>query len=262
MRVFVVNKKTLVRAGMILCAALIVLAGVKIILGDPSQEASMDAASASAEQRKIPVYSVETKEKRIALTFDAAWGAEKTSEIMDILDQHNIKATFFLVGFWVDKYPEKVKEIHERGFEIGNHSSTHPKLSTLSSEQILMEANTCADKIEELTGARPVLFRPPFGDYNNTVVQTLRENGYEVIQWSTDSLDWKNLGVQSMVKQVTGNVKAGDIVLFHNNSDYILQALPIILQYLEDNNFEIVPVSQLLLTGDSYVDNAGVMRAR
>jgi len=241
---------------MLICAAVVVFA-ITQVLFDPSAQ----AASAQT-QRQIPVYSVDTAEKKIAISFDAAWGAEKTSEIMDILEAHNIKTTFFLVGFWVDAYPEKVAEIASRGHEIGNHSTTHPKLSTLSAAQIKLEAETCADKIEAITGVYPTLFRPPYGDYNDTVISTLREGGYEVIQWSKDSLDWKSQGVDAMYRQVTKGIKSGDIVLFHNNSDDILEALPLILQKLEKDGFTIVPVSQLLLQGETYVDHAGVMRQK
>ena len=256
MRVFILRKKVVVGVCAALCAALVLSAGATILFGGGSDIA------ASAQQRQIPVYSVDTDEKRIAISFDAAWGAEKTTEIMDILDDYGIKTTFFLVGFWVEKYPDKVVEIAERGHEIGNHSSTHPQLSTLTAEQIMMEVNKCSDQIEALTGTPTTLIRPPYGDYNDTVVTTLRDNGYEVIQWSVDSLDWKSYGVQSMVKRVTENVEPGSIVLFHNNSDYILEALPIILENLTKNGYEIVPVSELLIQGDAYVDQAGVMRAR
>ena len=161
----------------------------------------------------------------------------------------------------MDKYTEKLQEINERGFELGNHSSTHPKMTTLTAEQMLLEVNTCTDKIEKLTGVRTRLFRPPYGDYNDEMVSTLREAGYEVTQWNTDSLDWKNLGVQSMVSQVTKNVQPGDLVLFHNNSDYILEALPLILTWFQNNGYEVTNVGDLLLEGNYYVDHTGKMRA-
>jgi polysaccharide deacetylase family sporulation protein PdaB len=248
--------RTLAPYATLLCAAAVIFAAVHVLFHGGALPAS------AGSQRQIPVYSVATDEKKIAISFDAAWGAEKTSEIMDILEQYDIKTTFFLVGFWVDAYPDKVAEIVQRGHEIGNHSTTHPKLSTLSAQQIRMEADTCADKIEQITGVRPTLFRPPYGDYNDTVVTTLRAMGYEVIQWSRDSLDWKSQGVDAMYRQVTEKIQNGDIVLFHNNSDDILQALPLIVQKLEKDGYEIVPVSQLLLQGQTYVDHAGVMRAK
>ncbi len=252
-----IRNTVITRISTALGAALILIAGVRAFF--PQDDGA--AMTAAQNRRDLPIYCVDTAEKKVAISFDAAWGADKTSGIMDILEEYNVQATFYLVGFWVDKYPDKVKEIHERGFEIGNHSSTHPKMSTLTRDQMLMEVVTCADKIELLTGIRPTLFRPPYGDYNETLVTALRDIGYHTTQWNTDSLDWKNLGVQSMVRQVTSNVEPGDLVLFHNNSDYILDALPLILEWFKKNGYEVTSVGELLIKGDYYVDNAGRMRA-
>ncbi|MBM7581881.1 polysaccharide deacetylase family sporulation protein PdaB [Caldicoprobacter guelmensis] len=212
-------------------------------------------------KRELPIYSVETDEKKIAISFDAAWGAEYTDEILDILKKRNIKATFFLVGFWIDKYPEKVKRIASEGHEIGNHSTTHPHMSQLSSQQIRMEIETTQKKIEELAGDRAVkLFRPPFGDYNDRLILTCREMGYYPIQWDVDSLDWKEYGVEHMFNQVTKRVRNGSIVLFHNNAKYIVQALPLILDHLIQNGYTIVPVSELIYKDNYYIDHTGRQR--
>ena len=147
-------------------------------------------------RKQLPIYSVATHEKKIAISFDAAWGAEYTSKIMDILEERDIKTTFFLVGFWVDKYPERVREIAERGHEVANHSTTHPEMSKLNQEQIIKEIITTQKKIEDLAGNRAVrLLRPPFGDYNDLLIQTCKELDFHVIQWDVDSLDWKEMGV-------------------------------------------------------------------
>lgn len=237
---FVLDRKTLIRIGVIALAAILLVLAIIF-----STRAATQAANAN---RVLPIYGVDTgDEKRIAISFDAAWGDEKTAEILDILDQYNIKSTFFLVGFWVDKYPEKVQLIAERGHEIGNHSTTHPKMSQLSREQIYQEIQITSQKIKDLTGQTPTDFRPPYGDYNNQLVETVRGMGMEAIQWSVDSLDWKSLGIQPMIDQVLNNVKPGSIVLFHNNSDYILDALPTILQQLIAQGYTIVPVRELVL---------------
>lgn len=243
-----------------MAAAAILLVCAAIMLSAFAGRAAQ--ASAKPSTRELPIYSVATQEKKIAISFDAAWGADKTSQIMDVLEEYQVDATFFLVGFWVEKYPDKVAEIARRGFEIGNHSTTHPQLSTLTPEQILLEADSCSRQIEEITGVRPTLLRPPFGDYNDTVVATLRSGGYEVIQWSVDSLDWKSQGIDAMVKRVTKNVQPGSIVLFHNNSDDILEALPIILEYFVKNDYEVVCVGDLLLPGPTFIDNAGTQHAK
>jgi len=209
-------------------------------------------------KRELPIYSVETDDKKIAISFDAAWGAEYTDEILDILKKRNIKTTFFLVGFWVDKYPEKVRRIASEGHEIGKHSTTHPHMSQLSSEQIRMEIETTQKKIEELAGDRAVkLFRPPFGDYNDRLILTCREMGFYPIQWDVDSLDWKEYGVEHMFNQVTKKVRNGSIVLFHNNAKYIVQALPLILDHILEEGYSIVPISELIYKDNYYIDHTG-----
>lgn len=218
---------------------------------------STAASGAFAPERKLPVYSVNRSDMKVAISFDAAWGDDSTLGILDILDTYGIRTTFFLVGFWIDKYPGHVREISARGHEIGNHSATHPNMPSLSAAQMADELNTTGRKIEELTGKRPSLFRPPYGDYSNRLIEVCAENGYTAVQWSVDSLDWKELGIQPMVDRVLGSVSSGDIILFHNNSKYIKEALPIILDGLISRGYTVVPVSELLLKGDTYLDHTG-----
>jgi polysaccharide deacetylase family sporulation protein PdaB len=209
-------------------------------------------------KRQLPIYSVDTPEKKIAISFDAAWGDEYTEELLKIMEERNIKCTFFLVGFWVDTHPEQVKKIAEAGHEIGNHSTNHPHMSKLGKEQIIMEIETTQKKIEELAGDRAVkLFRPPFGDYNDTLISTCREIGFYPIQWDVDSLDWKEYGVEHMYKQVISKVRNGSIILFHNNAKYTAQALPRILDHLLAEGYEFVPISELIYKEDYYIDHTG-----
>ncbi len=210
-----------------------------------------------ARTRELPVYSVERNDGKIAISFDAAWGASQTEALLDILDEYGVKTTFFVVGLWVEKYPELIQEIAARGHEIGNHSTTHPQMSKLSAEKIAEELRITSDRVEQLTGTRPTLFRPPYGDYNDTVVRVSREQGYECVQWNVDSLDWKNRGVDDLIQRATKNSASGDIVLFHNDSEYIVQALPTILAKYQADGFTIVPVSQILLQGETTIDHTG-----
>jgi len=210
-----------------------------------------------SDKRELPIYSVETENKKLAISFDAAWGDDFTIEILNILDKYNVKSTFFLVGFWVDKYPEHVKEIYKRGHDIGNHSTNHPYMTKLSEEEMVKELNTTGNKIKELIKEKPVLFRPPFGDYNDRVISTCRDNGYYVIQWDVDSLDWKEMGVQPVVDRVTRNVKNGSIVLFHNNAKYVIEYLPLVIERLQNEGYEIVPISELIYKDNFYMDNTG-----
>lgn len=239
-----------IRLLIVLCVALVLLVYISV-------KTTKNIVAVFAPTKELPIYSVETSEKKIALSFDAAWGDEYSIGILDTLDKYNVKSTFFLVGFWVDKYPEHVKEIVRRGHEIGNHSTTHPNMSQLSLEKILDEINVTGKKIEELTNKKPILFRPPFGDYNDLLIRTLRENGYYTIQWDIDSLDWKELGVQSVVDRVTRNVRNGSIVLFHNNAKYIKEYLPIVIERLQESGYEIVPISELIYKENFMMDNTG-----
>ena len=213
--------------------------------------------AAGGSQRRLPVYSVERPDKKISISFDAAWGNEHTKAILDTLDRYGVKTTFFLVDFWAQKYPEDVKEIAARGHELGNHSSTHPDMTKLSKEQMAAELNKTADTIEAIAGIRPTLFRPPFGSYNNELIQTCEELGYQVIQWSVDSLDWKDITADQIVERVTRNVEPGSIVLFHNNAEHVEEYLPKILKSLTEQGYEIVLVGQLIYRDQYQMDHTG-----
>ncbi|MCH5288223.1 MAG: polysaccharide deacetylase family protein [Christensenellaceae bacterium] len=216
-----------------------------------------NATTVLAVKRELPIYSVEREDKVISISFDASWGGDQTMGILDLLDEYNAKATFFLVGIWVDKYPELVKEIYDRGHEIGNHSDSHPHMTQISEAKMRQELDGMSDKLEAITGERPTLFRPPYGDYNNAVVLTTRAEGYECVQWSVDSLDWKNRGVQDLITRATKNVQSGDIILFHNDSQYILDALPTVLKTYQEQGFTLIPVGEILLQGDTTIDVQG-----
>ena len=216
------------------------------------------AVGAAATERELPIYYVQDNgEKRAALTFDAAWGNEDTEELIEILGRYDVKATFFLVGQWVDKYPESVKALADAGNEVMNHSSTHPHMAQLSAEQIQTEVNTCADKIEAVTGTRPTLFRCPYGEYNDTVVSTVNGLGMHVIQWDVDSLDWKGLSSDEITSRVLTRVQPGSIVLFHNAAEHTPEALAGIIEALIADGYSIIPISQMILPGDTSIDPNG-----
>jgi polysaccharide deacetylase family sporulation protein PdaB len=213
--------------------------------------------------RKVPIYCVQTDQKRIAISFDAAWGADRTDEILGILEEYDVKTTFFLVSFWVERYPEVAALITAAGHEIGNHSATHPHMNSLSAEQIRFELQSTHDLIKETTGQEANLFRPPFGEYNNLVLDTVASLGYHTIQWSIDSLDWKPTTAADITQRVTSKIAPGAIVLFHNNADHTPAALRPILDYCRQEGYEVVPISELLLKGDYYIDKSnGMMRPK
>ena len=208
--------------------------------------------------RKVPNYSVDTSEKKVALTFDAAWGADKTSKIVEILKDNGVSGTFFLVGFWSEKYADKIKEIDAAGLEIGTHSNTHPKMSTLSESQIRSELEVSSALIQKVTGKPVELFRPPYGDYNDTLLSVAESMGLKTIQWSVDTLDWKGISADSILSRVKADVNNGGIILMHNNSDHILEALPMIIAHLKSEGYEMVKLSDLVYKDNYKISNAGV----
>ena len=212
---------------------------------------------ASATTRLLPIYSVQRDYKAVSLTFDAAWGNEDTQQLIDILGRYNVSATFFVVGEWVDKYPESVLALHEAGHEVMNHSNDHAHFSSLSAEEIVSNVTACSDKIEAVTGVRPTLFRPPYGEYDDNVIATLNAMGIYTIQWDVDSLDWKDLSAGDIYSRVTGRVSDGSIVLFHNAALHTPEALADIIEFLLQEGYDIVPVSQLILTENYTIDHTG-----
>ncbi len=208
--------------------------------------------------RKLPVYRVDTQEKKVALTFDAAWGADKTSKIVEILKSHGVSGTFFLVGFWSEKYADKIKEIDEAGLTIGTHSNTHPKMSTLSVSAIREEFSVSCSLIENVTGKKVRFFRPPYGDYNDTLISEAENMGLMTIQWDVDTLDWKGLSGSAILERVKATVQPGSIILMHNNSDHILEALPMIITYLKQNGYSMVRLDELVYTENYQINAQGV----
>ncbi|MDN5346541.1 MAG: peptidoglycan-N-acetylglucosamine deacetylase [Clostridia bacterium] len=212
-------------------------------------------------KRLLPIYSVGINEKKVALSFDATWGAEYTPKILAALQHYNVKTTFFLTNIWLKKYPEVAKQIAAAGHEIGLHSATHPHFTALSEAEIERELQENARLITEITGFKPTLFRPPFGDYNDRVIRIVQQLGYTPIQWSVDSLDWREeLSAQDIYERVTKGIKPGAIVLFHNNGRHTAGILPQLLNKLQADGYQVVPVGKLLLPGDYYVDHEGVQR--
>ena len=234
---------------------------VSLVLGLAVITASIFSYQAlAASDRLVPIYCVEDKgDKTVALSFDAAWGNEDTEQLISILGKYKVKATFFVVGSWVDKYPESVKQLSDAGHEINNHSNSHPHMPQLSVTQMTDELDACNEKISAITGKKPILFRAPYGDYDNTMLKTVTDNGMYTIQWDVDSRDWKEEYTTDMiVRGVCDNVKSGSIVLFHNAAKNTPEALPIILEKLiaEGYNFDLI--SNMIYKENYTIDHAGM----
>ena len=210
-------------------------------------------------ERRLPIYCVQTEKPQVSVSFDAAWGADDTDELLRILKENGVKATFFLCGYWVEKYPEEVKKIAAEGHDLGNHSATHPHMSRISSEEIAQELQKCHENVKKLTGVEMELFRPPFGEYDNHVIETAEQNRYYTIQWDVDSLDWKEQGAETEIRQVLEHKHLGNgsIILFHNDAKYTPKVLDTILKGIKEKGFEIVPISQLIHRENFEMDHEG-----
>jgi len=243
-------------------ALLVLFVSLFIVCATSNSTLQVASVYFNIKVKKLPIYSVKTDEKKVAISFDAAWGADKTNEIMSICEDYGVNATFFLVGFWVEDYPEVAKNIAERGFEIGLHSSTHPDMCNLSVSQIKLELKKNQEIIQTVCGVEANLFRPPFGSYNNTLIDVCRNMGITAIQWSVDSLDWKGLSAGEIAGRVCSKSKQGSIVLFHNNSDNIISALKLVLEYYKTNNYQVVPVGELIYYENYTITEQGVQELK
>jgi len=237
---------------------LFVCALLTIYLGDAAV-----AVNSTYGDRELPIYSVKTEEKKIAISFDAAWGSDDFPKIMEILDKHNVKTTFFMTGEWVEKYPECVKTLVEKGHDLGNHSATHPDMTKLTKEKQREQILEVHNQVKELTGYEMELFRPPYGAYNNDVIRTCYEVGYFPIQWDVDSLDWKDYEPERIISNVCDHdsLGGGSIILCHNGAKYTAEALDAMLVKLKEQGYEIVPISELILREKFHMDVTGMQIA-
>lgn len=215
-------------------------------------------AGVFAPKREIPVYSVETDENLAAITFDCAWGADDIPQILDTLKEADVKATFFLVGQWAEKDPEMVRSMAGEGHDVANHSYSHFRMGSLDREMQNSEIKKCGDVIEKLTGIKCGLFRAPYGDYSNSLIQEARKLGYITVQWDVDSLDWKpGISREEIRQRIRSRIRKGSIILFHNDTPHTAKLLPEIIEELLSGGYKLVPVSQLILIEDYIIDHEG-----
>lgn len=247
-------KERRTRAFVLIPAALLLIGAIAYI---PYRQ--MSEASSRIARRELPIYSVGTDEKKVAISFDAAWGNEDTQILLEILAKYNVHATFFMTGGWIENYPDDVKAIAAAGHDLGNHSENHKEMSKLSEDQCVEELMKPHDKVKALTGTDMCLFRPPYGDYNDNLIRSAEKCGYYTIQWDVDSLDWKDYGADNIVSKVLNhkNLRNGSIILMHNGAKYTKDALERVIVGLQEQGYTIVPVSELIYTEDYTVDHTG-----
>ena len=218
---------------------------------------SVQMITTSTVDKKIPIYNVQTNEKKIAFTINCAWTNDDIDQILEVLENNNVKLTFFIVGDWIDRYPESVKKIYEKGHEIGCHSDTHPHVSRLSKEKNLEEIQKCVEKIEKITGNRTNLYRAPYGEYNNTVINTAEENGYYTIQWNIDTLDYNGKTGTEMWSRIKDKLDNGSIILSHNGTKHTAESLDMLIKNIKNEGYEITKVSELIYKDNYYINQNG-----
>ncbi|MBR5409084.1 MAG: polysaccharide deacetylase family protein [Clostridia bacterium] len=214
----------------------------------------------SAGQTVRPVYSVAREDKRIALTFDAAWDDSTTDGVLAVLNDRQVKATFFFVGSYARRYPTDVVKIHNAGHEVANHSMTHLDPVTADDETLYREISECSDVLFSLTGVAPALYRAPSGSWDARTVLAAKDLGLTAVQWSVDPVDWKDPPPETVVRRVLAKAAPGGIILLHLGKENTLEALPALIDALKAEGYTFVTVSSLLLDGDTYVDPDGVQR--
>lgn len=240
-----------------LIAAVFAVAVTSVFVVKTRSAASTEAA---ASGRSLPIYSVDRdgqEDKKVSISFDCAWGVEYTDKLLDIMEKNDVKCTFFAVQFWVEKYPEYAAKIVNAGHELGTHSRTHSYMSKLSKEEIVDELQTSCEAIEKATGQKTNLFRAPYGDYDNLLIDTAKEMGLYTIQWDVDSLDWKNLSGTEIALRIVNGAKNGSIILCHNNGLHTAEALPMIFSTLKNRGYEFVPIGQLIYKDHYTIDTNG-----
>ena len=218
---------------------------------------NISAIPVSATEKYLPIYNVQTEENKIAFTMNCAWNADDIDSILETLKNNDVHITFFMVGDWVDKYPEAVKKIYEAGHEIGSHSNTHPHVNNLSAEKNLEEINLSVNKIEKITGHKTNLYRAPYGEYNNTVIKTAQENGFYTIQWNLDTLDYQGLTGEEMWNRLKNKLDGGSIILSHNGTKHTADSLDMLIKNIQLNGFKLVTISELIYKDNYSINNNG-----
>lgn len=207
---------------------------------------------------KLPIYGVESADKRIALTFNAAWTAEDIPELLEMLNQHQVMCTFFLVGEWAEKNPSQARMIAQAGHEIGNHSYAHPDMTKLTAQQIKDDISKADAAIQQATGVWPVLFRAPSGAYNDTAIEAAQSLSHVAVQWTVDSIDWKRHDAAALTKRVLQKARPGAIVLMHTGLENTRAALPDIIAGLKAEGYTFVVVGEMLIKDDYTIDHNGI----
>ncbi|MDP4094150.1 MAG: polysaccharide deacetylase family protein [Bacillota bacterium] len=251
MLIRVVNGRKLIKYFLLFTAAAAAIIAFFMLAGSK-------AVGAFGNTKELPIYSVDRTDKVVSITFDCAWGDNDIPDILKALGDNGVRATFFIVGQWAEKYPDTVKSISNAGHDIANHGYSHVRMGAIDKAKIKNEIEKCGSVLSAVTGRKIDLFRPPYGDYNDDTITTARNLGYYPIQWDVDSLDWKtDISQDEIMNRLTGKVKNGSIILFHNDTKHTAKMLPSVITKLKDMGYGFLPVSQIIMRDGYKIDYQG-----
>ena len=247
MKIFVVDKNV------VLTAVITILIAVMLIpISMTVQKTSSDASG-----ENLPIYAVETDEKKVAVTFNAAWGDEDIDKILETLTAYNCKCTFFIVGTWAEKHPDKVRKIYEAGHEIASHSYDHAHYAKLSKAEMEADMEKANAAIKKITGENCKVFRAPYGEYTAETVRACRERGTYCIQWDVDSLDYEGLSASEMEARIMPRLRNGSIILFHTGTEKTAEALPALLEEIRAEGYAFSTVGDMIYKENYTVNHEG-----
>lgn len=247
-------KSSVQKVAMMICSGAVITAVVLSVI----LPLIFKASTVAADGRLYPIYRVDTAEKKIALGINCAWEDDDSTSFLRTLQEKDVKATFFVTGEFVQRCENTVVRISKAGHEIGNHSDSHPDMTTLNEERITKEIISAGNKIQKATGVKPTLFRAPSGAYNTRLIQTANSLGYHAVQWDCDTVDWKGKTAEEMTEKVMKSLQNGSILLLHLGAEHTAEALPMLIDAIREKGYQIVPVSELIYTENYYVDRQGV----
>lgn len=256
---FVCNKDKIISVAIALSTVLVLF-----LLAATFKQNSLNNSieTGTGTTKLLPIYSVDTEENKVALTINCAWNADDIDLILETLSKNEVNVTFFMVGEWVNKFPDAVKKISDSGNEIANHSESHTHVNNLSYEDNVEQILECSDRIQTITGKATTLYRGPYGEYNDTVVKASNNSNHMMIQWSIDTLDYNGLTGEQMWQRIEPKLEKGSIILMHNGTENTALSLDMIIKNIKEKDFELVTVSELIYKESYTIDNNGIQHKK
>ena len=252
---FFVFKKDKIMAFLVACSTVFALFLMTSFFAKTPEDASI---LTGANQKQLPIYSVKIEEAKVALTINCAWNADDIDKILEVLEKEQVKATFFMVGEWIEKNEESAKKIFNAGHELANHSYSHPHVNNIGYDKNSEQISKCSELIQKITGKPSTLYRGPYGEYNNTVIQSAKDNNHQTIQWSIDSLDYKSLTGEQMWERIEPKLQNGSIILMHNGTENTANSLEFLITNIKNKGYKLVTVSDLIYKDNFGIDNNGM----